>query len=79
MITFCQRQRLAPRQEKELAMRKHDSIMLALSVAILAIVLAISPNVETAADETWTAIHGADILDFTKNSGELPELNFIAY
>jgi hypothetical protein len=60
-------------------MQKHDYVILALSTVILAIVLAIAPNVETAANKASTGIHGADILALTKNAGDLPEENFIAY
>jgi hypothetical protein len=79
LLAYCLRRRLASRHEREVSNAKHDYIMLTLSVVILAIVRAISPNGETAAKEAWMGIHGVDILDLTKNLGDVLVENFIAY
>src|SRR5437667_382558 len=52
-------------------MRKHDYIVLALAAAILATIIAISPNVQTVANEGSTEIYGVDILGLTKNARDL--------
>jgi len=60
-------------------MRKHDYIALALAAAILAVIIAISPNVQTVANEASTEIYGVDILGLTKNARNLPEQHYAAH
>ena len=60
-------------------MRKHDYIVLALAAAILATIIAISPNVQTVANEASTEIYGVDILGLTKNARNLPEQHYAAH
>jgi len=60
-------------------MRKHDYIALALAAAILAVIIAISPNVQTVANEASTEIYGVDILGLTKDAQNLPEQHYAAH
>ena len=60
-------------------MRKHDYIALALAAVILAVIIAISPNVQTVANEASTEIYGVDILGLTKNARDLPEQHYAAH
>jgi len=60
-------------------MRKHDYIVLALAAAILAVIIAASPNVQTVANEASTEIYGIDILGLTKNARDLPEHHYPAH
>ena len=60
-------------------MRKHDYIALAFAAVILAVIIAISPNVQTVANEASTEIYGVDILGLTKNARNLPEQHYAAH
>ena len=60
-------------------MRKHDYLILTLAAVILGIIIAISPNVETIANEASTDIYGIDILGLTKNARHLPEQHYPAH
>jgi hypothetical protein len=60
-------------------MRKHDYIVLALAAAVLTVIMAISPKVETIANEASTEIYGVDILGLTRNARDLPEQHYAAH
>ena len=60
-------------------MRKHDYMILAFAAAVLAVIIAISPKVETIANEASTEIYGVDILGLTKNARDLPEQHYAAH
>jgi hypothetical protein len=60
-------------------MKKHDYLALALAAVILAIILAISPKVETIADEATIATLGIDTSGLTRNAGRLPDQEYPAY
>jgi len=60
-------------------MRKHDYFLLALAAVVLAVIIAISPNVQTVANEASTEIYGVDILGLTKNARNLPEQHYAAH
>ena len=60
-------------------MRKHDYIVLALAAAVLTVIMAISPKVETIANEASTEIYGVDILGLTRNAQDLPEQHYAAH
>ena len=60
-------------------MRRQDYILLALAAVIVAIIIAISPNVATVANEASTDIYGIDILGLTKNAQDLPEQHYAAH
>ena len=60
-------------------MKKHDYFALALAGVILAIIIAISPRVETIADEALIGPYGIDATGLTRNAGKLPEQGYPAY
>ena len=60
-------------------MRKHDYLILALAAAVLTVIMAISPKVETIANEASTEIYGVDILGLTRNARDLPEQYYAAH
>jgi len=60
-------------------MRKEEYMVLALAAVILAVIIAISPNVTTVANEASTEIYGVDILGLTKNARDLPEQQYAAH
>jgi hypothetical protein len=60
-------------------MNKRDYLTLALAAVILGIILAISPKLETIADEATVGAHGIDILGLTRNARNLPEEDFPAH
>ncbi len=60
-------------------MRKEEYMVLALAAVILAVIIAISPNVTTVANEASTEIYGVDILGLTKNAQDLPEQQYAAH
>ena len=60
-------------------MKKHDYLALALAAVLLAISIAISPKVETVADEASVGVHGFDILGLTRNARNLPEEDYPAH
>jgi hypothetical protein len=59
-------------------MKKHDYLALGLAAVILAI-LAISPKVETIADEATIGVYGMDIPGLTRNAQNLPEQDYPAH
>ena len=60
-------------------MKKHDYFALALAAVILAIIVAISPKLETIADEATITNHGFDIPGLTRNARNLPEEYYPAF
>jgi hypothetical protein len=60
-------------------MKKHDYLALALAAVILAIIVAISPKVETVADEATIGTYGIDSTGLTRSAGKLPEQEYPAY
>ena len=60
-------------------MRKHDYLILALAAAVLTVIMATSPKVETIANEASTEIYGVDILGLTRNVRDLPEQHYAAH
>ena len=60
-------------------MKKHDYFALALAAVILAIIIAISPRVETIADEAIIGPYGIDATGLTRSAGKLPEIEYPAY
>ena len=60
-------------------MRKEEYMVLALAAVILAVIIAISPNVATVANEASTEIYGVDILGLTKNAQNLPDHQYAAH
>jgi hypothetical protein len=60
-------------------MKKHDYFVLGLAAVILGIIIAISPKVETIADEASIANHGIDILGLTRSARNLPDEDFPAH
>jgi hypothetical protein len=60
-------------------MRRQDYIVLALAAIIVAVIIAISPNATTVANEASTEIYGIDILGLTKNARDLPEQHYAAH
>jgi hypothetical protein len=60
-------------------MKKPDYLVLALAAVILGIMIAISPKVETVADEASMEAYRIDIPGLTRNAGNLPEQDYPAY
>jgi len=60
-------------------MKTRDYLTLALAAFVLAIVLLLSPKVETIANEASLGAQGIDILGLTRNAGHLPEEDYPAY
>lgn len=60
-------------------MKKHDYFALALAALILGIIIAISPKVETIADEATIGLYGIDISGLTRNAQNLPEQDYPAH
>lgn len=60
-------------------MRRQDYIVLALAAAIIAVIIAVSPNVTIVANEASTEIYAIDILGLTKNAQVLPEQQYAAH
>ena len=60
-------------------MKKHDYFALALAAVILAIIIAISPKVETIADEATITNQAFDIPALTRNARNLPDQEYPAY
>jgi hypothetical protein len=60
-------------------MKTRDYFTLALAAFILAIILAVSPKVETVANEASVGAQGIDILGLTRNAGNLPEQDYPAH
>ncbi len=60
-------------------MNKRDYLTLALAVFILAIIAAVTPKVETIADEASVGAYGIDILGLTRNARNLPEEDYPAH
>jgi hypothetical protein len=54
-------------------------MLLALAAIIVAVIIAMSPNVTTIANEASTEIYGVDILGLTKNAQDLPEQHYTAH
>lgn len=48
-------------------------VALTMSVTVLAVILAISPQTTTVANEASGDIYGIDILGITRNAGSVPE------
>ena len=57
-------------------MKKQDYFTLALAAVILGIIIAVSPKVETIADEASIATTGIDISGITRNARNLPEYDY---
>lgn len=60
-------------------MKTRDYLTLALAAFILAIIVTISPKVETIANEASIGAHGIDILGLTRNARHLPEEDYPAH
>jgi len=60
-------------------MKKHDYFVLALAGVILGIIIAVSPKIETVADEASIGTFGIDTSGLTRNAGRLPEQEYPAY
>jgi hypothetical protein len=60
-------------------MKKHDYFALALAALILGIIIAISPKVETIADEATITNQAFDIPALTRNARNLPEEHYPAH
>lgn len=60
-------------------MKKRDYLTLGLAAVILAIIIAVSPKVETIANEASVGAHGIDILGLTRNARNLPEEDYPAH
>lgn len=60
-------------------MQKREYILLALAAVIVAVIIAMSPNVTTIANEASTELYGVDILGLTKNAQDLPEQQYAAH
>ena len=60
-------------------MKKHDYLALVLAAVILAIIVAISPKIETVADEASMGAAGIDISGLTRNTRNLPEHDYPGY
>ena len=60
-------------------MSKRDYLAVGLAALILGIIIAISPKVETVANEAFIGPYSIDILGLTRNAGHLPEQDFPAY
>jgi hypothetical protein len=60
-------------------MKKHDYLVLALAAVILGIILAVSPKLDTVADEALIGTYGIDIPGLTRNARHLPEQDYPAY
>jgi hypothetical protein len=60
-------------------MKKHDYFALALAAVILAIIIAISPQIGTIADEATIANGAFDIPALTRNARNLPDQVYPAY
>jgi len=60
-------------------MQKREYLILALGAVIVAVIMAMSPNVTTIANEASTELYGVDILGLTKNAQDLPEHQYAAH
>jgi hypothetical protein len=60
-------------------MKTRDYLTLALAAFVLAIVVLLSPKVETTASEASLGVHGIDILGLTRNARDLPHEDYPAY
>ena len=60
-------------------MRKREYIIVALAAVIVAVIIAMSPNVTTIANEASTEIYGVDIFGLTRNAQDLPEQQYAAH
>jgi len=59
-------------------MQKREYFLLALAAVIVAVIIAMSPNVTAIANESSTELYGVDILGLTKNAQNLPEHQYAA-
>ena len=60
-------------------MKTRDYLTLALAAFILAIIAAISPKLETVANEASVGAHGIDILGLNRNARNLPDEDYPAF
>ena len=60
-------------------MQNREYILLSLAAVIVAVIIAMSPNVRTIANEASTELYGVDILGLTKNAQDLPEQQYAAH